>query len=56
VSEAHSLDVLKQSYLPLIPLMAVPEGFVNGVLMLAIILLKPQWVSSFRDQDYFKKS
>jgi uncharacterized membrane protein len=56
VSGAHRLDVLKQTFLPFIPLMAVPEGFVNGMIILVMILLKPQWVSSFRDQDYFKKS
>ncbi len=49
VSETHNLSVLMQSYLPLIPLIAVPEGFVNGLVMMAMILLKPQWVSSFRD-------
>lgn len=54
VSEAHSLDVLQQTYLPFILLMAVPEGFVNGLVIMAMILLKPQWVSSFRDQSYFK--
>lgn len=55
VSETHSLEVLKQDYLPFIPLMAVPEGVVNGLVMAAMILLKPQWVSSFHDQDYLKK-
>ncbi len=55
VSEAHSLEVLKQAFLPFIPLMAVPEGFVNGMVMTAMILLKPQWVSSFYDQTYLKK-
>ena len=55
VSEAHSLDVLKQAYLPFIPLMAMPEGFLNALIMMAMILLKPQWVSSFRDQAYLEK-
>lgn len=55
VSEAHSLDVLKQTYLPFIPLMAMPEGFLNALIMTAMILLKPQWVSSFHDQTYLEK-
>ncbi len=50
MSEAHTLEVLKQTFIPFIPLMAMPEGFVNGMLMVALILLKPQWVSSFQDQ------
>ncbi len=49
ISEAYSLEVLKQSYLPFIPLIAVPEGVLNSLVMLVVILLKPQWVSSFRN-------
>ena len=50
VSEVHTLEVLKQTFIPFIPLMAMPEGFVNGMLMAALVLLKPQWVSSFHDR------
>ena len=54
VSEAHTLAVLKQTFIPFIPLMAMPEGFVNGMLMAAMVLLKPQWVSSFNDRTNVK--
>ncbi|MDG6773466.1 energy-coupling factor ABC transporter permease [Thiomicrorhabdus sp. ZW0627] len=53
-AEIHSYDILKQSFIPYIPLMATPEGFVNGMLMTAFILFKPEWVSSFSDREYFK--
>jgi uncharacterized membrane protein len=50
MSEAYTLDMLKQNFIPFIPLMAVPEGFLNGMVMMIMILLKPQWVSSFDDK------
>jgi uncharacterized membrane protein len=53
-SEAHSLEVLKQSFIPFIPLMAVPEGFLNGMLMTLLILFKPRWVSSFKGHTDLK--
>lgn len=52
-AEIHSYEVLKQSFLPYIPLMATPEGLVNGLLMMVFVLFKPHWVSSFSDRDYF---
>ena len=53
-AEVHSAETLKQSFIPFIPLMATPEGFLNGMLITAFILFKPQWVSSFNDKEYFK--
>ena len=53
-AEVHSIEVLKQNFVPFIPLMATPEGFLNGMLMTAFILFKPEWVSSFNDETYFK--
>jgi len=53
-AEVHTAETLKQSFLPFVPLMATPEGFINGMLMTAFILFKPHWVSSFNDKDYFK--
>lgn len=52
VNEVHSLAVLKQLFFPFIPLMAIPEGFVNGMLMAALIVLKPHWISSFHDRTH----
>jgi uncharacterized membrane protein len=53
-AEVHSLSALKQSFIPYIPLLVVPEGFLNGMLMTAFVLFKPEWVSSFNDREYFK--
>ncbi|MBO1927856.1 energy-coupling factor ABC transporter permease [Thiomicrorhabdus sp. 6S2-11] len=54
-NEVHSFEYLAQHYFPFIPLMATPEGFVNGMLIAAIVLLKPHWLSSFSDATHLKK-
>ncbi|GKT11046.1 MAG: hypothetical protein ISEC1_P0009 [Thiomicrorhabdus sp.] len=55
VTEAHSLAMLKQSFIPYIPLMATPEGFLNGLLMTAVLFLKPNWVSSFNGESFITR-
>lgn len=52
VNEVYSFEVLKQSFIVYIPLMATPEGFVNGMLLGAFVLLKPHWVATFHDKTY----
>lgn len=52
LNEAHSFEYLAQHYFPFIPLMATPEGFLNGMLIAAIALFKPQWLSSFSDRTH----
>ncbi|MDX1352544.1 MAG: energy-coupling factor ABC transporter permease [Thiomicrorhabdus sp.] len=54
LNEVHSFEVLKQSFIVYIPLMATPEGFVNGMLLGAFVLLKPHWVATFHDNTYLK--
>ncbi|MGE4500418.1 MAG: energy-coupling factor ABC transporter permease [Hydrogenovibrio sp.] len=51
-SGVQSLETLERSFIPYIPLMAIPEGFVNGMLILALVLMKPEWVSCFTDEQY----
>lgn len=53
-ADVQTAETLKQSFLPFVPLMATPEGFLNGMLMTAFVLFKPHWVSSFNDKEYFK--
>lgn len=52
IDEVQTLATLEQVYFPFIPLMAIPEGFVNGMLIAALILLKPHWISSFHDRTH----
>ncbi len=51
-NEVYTLETLKQSFIPYIPLMATPEGFVNGMLLTALILLRPDWLSTYHDDIY----
>ncbi|RLK50237.1 putative membrane protein [Alkalispirillum mobile] len=39
-------------YLVLMPLIMLPEGFVNGTTMTMLTVFKPEWVRSFDDRDY----
>lgn len=55
VNEVHTLKMLEQSFIVYIPLMATPEGFINALLMTAILFLKPRWVSSFDGEHFIKR-
>lgn len=52
VNEVHTYEALKQGFIMFIPLMATPEGFVNGMILAALILLKPNWIATFHDKIY----
>ncbi|BBP45409.1 membrane protein [Thiosulfatimonas sediminis] len=54
LNEVHSFAYLAQHFFPFIPLMATPEGFVNGMLIAAIIMMKPHWLSTFSDQSHLQ--
>jgi uncharacterized membrane protein len=51
-AEAVRLDDLRQGFLPFLPLMLFPEAFLNGFLMSVMVGLRPEWVWSFRDEEY----
>lgn len=50
----YETEKLTQSFLPYIPLMVIPEAFANGLVVLALVILKPQWVSCFDDDEFLK--
>ena len=52
VNEVYSYQVLEQSFIVYIPLMATPEGFVNGMILAALVVLKPHWIATFHDHTY----
>lgn len=54
LSEVQTLATLKQSFLPYIPMMVIPEGFVTGMTVGAMILIKPHWLSCFTDEQFLK--
>ena len=52
VNDVYSYQVLEQSFIVYIPLMATPEGFVNGMILAALVVLKPHWIATFHDSTY----
>lgn len=53
-SGAYSLEKLNYNFLPYIPLMVFPEAFMNGMFVLILVLMKPEWVACFDDSIYLK--
>jgi uncharacterized membrane protein len=49
---AASAADLRQNVLPFFPLMFFPEAFVNGFVTSVMVGLRPEWVGSFRDEEY----
>lgn len=54
--DAISYDKLSQTYLLFLPLMFFPEGVFNGWMTAILVGYKPDWLSSFDDDDYLQGS
>jgi len=54
LSEVQTLAKLKDVFFPYIPMMAIPEGFVSSILIAALVIFKPTWVSCFTDEEFLK--
>jgi uncharacterized membrane protein len=39
-------------YLPFVPFMVFGEGFMTGMLVTGMALMKPQWLTTFDDRRY----
>jgi len=50
----HSWERIGGEYLIFLPLLMLPEGFVNGTIMTMLSVIRPQWVRSFDDKDYIE--
>ncbi len=48
----YSLDALLRNYLPFVPFMAFGEGFMTGMLITGMALMKPHWLITFDDRRY----
>jgi uncharacterized membrane protein len=51
---AYSLNELGETYLLFLPLMFFPEAVLNGWIISVLVGYKPDWVCSFRDEEYLK--
>ncbi|OBS08080.1 energy-coupling factor ABC transporter permease [Acidihalobacter prosperus] len=43
---------LMHDYLMYLPLLALPEGLLNGMLLTALVVLRPDWLSTYSDARY----
>lgn len=53
-ADASSLARVQETYLPVLPLLALPEAFINGWAATVLVCFRPQWVYSFSDELYLK--
>jgi uncharacterized membrane protein len=51
-SGAYELGNLRHSLLPYFPLMFLPEAMLNGWIITALVVMRPEWVDSFSDKLY----
>jgi uncharacterized membrane protein len=51
-ADAYTLQRLADSYLLFLPLMFFPEAVLNGWMIAIMVGFKPDWVGSFRDEEY----
>ncbi len=52
--ELHSWTEISHQYMGFVPILALPEGFLNGFLVAAMVLFKPEWLACFSDEVYLK--
>ena len=45
---------IPNDYIGLLPIMMFPEAFSNGGLITILVVYRPQWVSSFKDEIYLR--
>ena len=49
---AYNWAELRETYLLFLPLMFFPEAVLNGWTMSILVGFKPEWVHTFRDEEY----
>ncbi len=54
ISGAYEMDKIVYEYVAYLPLLVFPEAVLNGMVMTALVVLKPQWVCSFDDERYIR--
>lgn len=53
-ADARASEWLNYQYYPFLPLIFFSEAFMNGLIMTALVALRPGWVASFDDNLYLK--
>ena len=54
-SNEISFSLIRDTYLPVAPLMMFPEAFINGLIVTVLVVFKPGWIPSFDDDVYLKE-
>ena len=53
---AYPWDTLWEKYLQTLPIIAYPEGFINGVFATAMVAFHPNLLATFNPDDYLKET
>ncbi|WP_119396507.1 energy-coupling factor ABC transporter permease [Salinibius halmophilus] len=53
ILDLYRWDQLVDQLWMLLPLMAIPEGFINGVVLSGIVVYYPDWLISYNEEDYY---
>lgn len=48
----YDWQTVRDNYLILVPLLAFPEGLLNGMSLAVLSVFKPEWLRTFSDRDY----
>lgn len=51
-THAFNAEYLYYAYLPYTPLILFTEAFLNGMLITVLVVLKPEWLTTFDDEKY----
>ncbi len=54
VTETYTFARISHDYLPFAPLYLFPEGLLNGMIVTALIGLRPDWLKTYDDELYLK--
>ena len=54
MADSRSSEWLSYQYYPYFPLIFFSEALLNGMIMTALVALRPGWVASFDDNLYLK--
>lgn len=53
-AEIYAFARISGEYLPFVPLYLFPEGMLNGMVTTVLIVLQPDWLATYSDDDYLR--
>jgi uncharacterized membrane protein len=54
LTETYTYARISGEYLPFVPLYLFPEGMLNGMVTTILIVLQPDWLTTYDDDDYLR--